>query len=149
MPPSFYTILAKINTIILFFSQKLMATFTNLGNITFDPNIKQINNFVDFVPSSLNSFQFFLQKLTPTQPINYGYFIIVPQVILQARAFELVGQRLRYYEKGIGVTFSTPTPSNLPVPNPIRIGLFPIRLYPNTPITPSPITFRLGVLTEP
>jgi hypothetical protein len=126
-----------------------MPSFNLIGNITFDPNIKQINNFPPVSPPSLDSYQFFLQKLLPAQPINYGYFIIVPQVTFQNNTFELIGQRLRFYEKGVGVSFYTPTPSNLPTPNNITIGLYPVRLYPNTPISPAPITFRLGLLTEP
>lgn len=126
-----------------------MPSFSLIGNITIDPNLKQINDFPSVSPPSLDSYQFFLQKLTPASPITFGYFIIIPQIIFQGNTFELIGQRLRFYEKGIGVSFSTPTPSNLPVPPNIIIGLYPVRLYPNTPISPSPITFRLGVLTEP
>lgn len=126
-----------------------MATTTLIGNITFDPNIKQINSFPPFAPPSANSFQFFLEKTNPATPISYGYFIIVPQIIFQNRVFEIVGRDLRFYEKGIGVSFSIPTPAQLPVPNSITIGLYPVRLYPNTPITPSPLTFRLGAITNP
>lgn len=125
-----------------------MTDLIDVGTVQVDMSRPNLVFFPSVPVKDEEAYIFFLTKISPSNLLEFGYVLILPELVFDSISAELGNYRLKYFDRGVSYCFPVTIPKGIDPSGVLKIALKPIKFFSNTTPQPKILNFRLQILKD-